>query len=646
VIGLKAGLADKIAAAGRKAAVALEFAESESFVRDPWSIEPGRALLRLRGRLDEAGRQQRAGRAAARLLGPALRRVLGREPVEHEAGDTDGGTEAGDEGEFDRRFFRLMVRSGPWVACRTRLVDSVLALALCRPPGVRGSQPHIEALRLVHLVELLAGAGLDQTDVAAALRAVPAAVVPLGRGPADAAPPAQAELPEPVPDEATLAWRNVHEASDFLLTLPRSAFREVVAAELPKEEHDCGDRTTPTTASYGVSFAMTAAALERARPEIRETLPRHLGEDLSGDIGSAVLELRHVARDMISTARPLRGVQVGSTVLTPAMMPAMFANNGLPTLDPLINPAGSRSTSFVKYSAFPGAALAPRFGALGVGELLVVRQNLKAYRPLDVAHIENVLKGEAKERSHRRRRVTEELFVTETESERSEERDTQTSERYELRSEVETEARENLKVEAGLKVSAKLGPFVELDADARFSYENAKTEGRRRASDYSKETTDRATTRFAERVLARRERRIVEEVEETNAHSLTAVGQDEHTLGVYQWVNKVYEAQVLNYGLRQMYEFFLPEPAAYYIGTLVSAAWSKTPGPTPPTPFTRSPGDLTPANYKSYAVVYNASSVPPPPDDFVKVSLAQRTARPRELAGRGRRVRRYRYHTG
>src|SRR5690606_20029593 len=83
------------------------------------------------------------------------------------------------------------------------------------------------------------------------------------------------------------------------------------------------------------------------------------------------------------------------------------------------------------------------------------------------------------------------------------------------------------------------------------------------------------------------------------------------------------EAQVYNYGLRQMFEFFLPEPAALYISTLVSSALGKGDLPVPPPPFTITPNTLDESNYKQYAALFGAAGVPAPPEEFIKVDLAQ-----------------------
>ena len=64
---------------------------------------------------------------------------------------------------------------------------------------------------------------------------------------------------------------------------------------------------------------------------------------------------------------------------------------------------------------------------VGVGDLLIVRQQLKSYQGGEVGHIENILLGEFKKRSTLRRRETEETVTVEDEITKTEERDTQTT---------------------------------------------------------------------------------------------------------------------------------------------------------------------------------------------------------------------------
>src|SRR5262249_22706446 len=73
-----------------------------------------------------------------------------------------------------------------------------------------------------------------------------------------------------------------------------------------------------------------------------------------------------------------------------------------------------------------------RAAPAGIAVLLGVKQHLVGYEAADVAHIENVLRGERKQREHTRRRETEEFTFTETETISSEERELESTDRFEM----------------------------------------------------------------------------------------------------------------------------------------------------------------------------------------------------------------------
>ena len=66
-------------------------------------------------------------------------------------------------------------------------------------------------------------------------------------------------------------------------------------------------------------------------------------------------------------------------------------------------------------------------------------------------------------------------------------------------------------------------------------------------------------------MLQRQSTRSLLEVEETSKHVVnnSEPGSD-HNSGMYRWLDKIYEAQIVNYGKRLMLEIYVPEPAAYY----------------------------------------------------------------------------------
>jgi hypothetical protein len=254
----------------------------------------------------------------------------------------------------------------------------------------------------------------------------------------------------------------------------------------------------------------------------------------------------------------------------------------------------------------------------GIADLLVVKQQLIGYEAADVAHIENVLRGESKEREHTRRRETEEITFVETELTTTEERELESTSRFELSRETSTTINEDASLKAGLTVSGKYGPTVEFSASAEGSVSRSKEEATKTAASFSQDVTERSATKVTERILERSSLRVTNEVIEKNAHRLDNTGGAGHVSGVYQWVNKVYQAQMLNYGLRTIFDFMVPEPAAMLIHVMQSAHASETALTKPPA-FTLQPDQVTEANYAYWVRIYGATDVVPPPEIYLTI---------------------------
>src|SRR6185436_8425570 len=131
----------------------------------------------------------------------------------------------------------------------------------------------------------------------------------------------------------------------------------------------------------------------------------------------------------------------------------------------------------------------PIIKPLGVGDLKVVKQKLVRYEAGEVAHIENVMAHEKRDRKHRHLSQYEE--ITELEQERMEEnlRDWQSTERFEMQSESERTIKNEMSFQAGLDVSASYGR-VSLSAFAKFAMSNSQEESDKNSTKFAKEVTD------------------------------------------------------------------------------------------------------------------------------------------------------------
>ena len=145
------------------------------------------------------------------------------------------------------------------------------------------------------------------------------------------------------------------------------------------------------------------------------------------------------------------------------------------------------------------------------------------------------------------------------EQQHEKENELQTTERFELNRETSKTMENDQKFGFGLTLSGKYGPTVEFSSNLNLSGETHETEAQKNAVTYAKEIVERSKERVVETIRTERRLTLLHEVEETNEHRLSNIGAV-HSAGIYQFVDKIYESQVFNYGLRQMFDFMIPEP--------------------------------------------------------------------------------------
>jgi hypothetical protein len=379
------------------------------------------------------------------------------------------------------------------------------------------------------------------------------------------------------------------------------------------------------------------AVLERLSPETRTAL-EDLGVGTGARLAHALQFIEHEARRLgqqvwRSAREARRVVQVGGAFWMRAPTPSGKARGQLAA--PARPTVATRNA--LDYAGFFGDHRRPeadteraleaeeeecRIRPLGCGDFRRVEQRLCCYEAGEVAHIENVMEGETKERTTRRLLSSERFVSTVTEEETTEERDTQTTDRFQLEKETSKVIESDLSFEMGVNIAGQYGP-VKLTADTKFATSSSTQESDRQASRYAKEVTDRALERVTRKVREERATRTIEEFEETNLHRLQA--KTEHVVGLFRWVDKVYEAKVVNYGKRLMFEFLVPEPAAFHLhASIETPAEGSLSLEKPVDPrsdetwkvFGRAPlksyVDVTAANYGLWAAAYEATVEPPP----------------------------------
>lgn len=264
-----------------------------------------------------------------------------------------------------------------------------------------------------------------------------------------------------------------------------------------------------------------------------------------------------------------------------------------------------------------------------IGDLLVTRQQLVKYDLGEVAHVENAMLGLKKLRTHRRLHRSEETELFETTSATEEERETQTTDRFDMEKESSKALEQNFQLDAGVNVSGSYGT-MNFSSSLDTSYGGSSSQAQSEATAFSRNVTTRALSRVKETVRRSKTVTLFNEMEETSVNDLVNT-TDDHINGVYRWLDKFYLNKIINYGKRLMFEFAVPEPGQFYVfrqltkplpdNAIVKPADPKA-AHDPSGVALSTPADLTETNYGYWASMYGAAGVEAPPPAYVRISEA------------------------
>lgn len=268
---------------------------------------------------------------------------------------------------------------------------------------------------------------------------------------------------------------------------------------------------------------------------------------------------------------------------------------------------------------------------MGIADLMLVEQELARYELGEISHIENVLKSELRDRKHTVTQTTEETITTETEQVEVKEKDLSSVERFELQTESQKVINESTSIDAGVTVTASYGP-VSSTANFNYANTNSLTDSQRSASNFARETTSKAVSKIETRTLERTQRRTLRQVEEINQHTFDNKKGEGNISGIYRFVDKIYKAQIVNYGKRLMLEFIIPEPSAFLRFALTKQPYSTVNVSLPDPPgYCLGNGkifaplaaqDIDRYNYMYWTSKYNVEDVQPPPTQTMVTSAS------------------------
>lgn len=190
-------------------------------------------------------------------------------------------------------------------------------------------------------------------------------------------------------------------------------------------------------------------------------------------------------------------------------------------------------------------------------------------------------------------------------------------ERFQLQTESQTVINNTASKAAGLTIHASYGPpSVDATATYNTSSSSSTQQSNQTSSAYAREVTSKAVQRVQTQTLTSRTVTTLHVATEVNRHGFDNTDGTDDIVGVYRFVDKIYEAQIVNYGKRLMLEFIVPEPSAFLRYAMTNRPIDSVTANNPDPPgycqadgatFTAlQPSDITSDNYMFWA----ASSAP------------------------------------
>jgi len=201
--------------------------------------------------------------------------------------------------------------------------------------------------------------------------------------------------------------------------------------------------------------------------------------------------------------------------------------------------------------------------AVGILDLLTVKQHIKCYENGEIARVENILKGEERKHDIKHIRSNENDEYYEISEYIEKEQEITYSDKVSIKSEIEKILKEDARHKSKLNAKYEGNTYV-LNDDFTSTYNRSLMESKKLAVEIAKDITNKAASQTANKAKQGCPSKIVETFEENESLEFKNK-EDENISGIYQWLNKVYTAQVFKHGRHLLLDIMVPEPAASLI---------------------------------------------------------------------------------
>lgn len=456
----------------------------------------------------------------------------------------------------------------------------------------------------------------------------------------------------PTPDQWTRRFVPIGNDSDFqhaLHALPTEGKRQAMQAEAaefmatPSQKYP--DQYLPDLDVLGSPMAQLGGESARgvlsmpadSVATLQSALSELLGESVAAFVGSTDFSAQQIrlqnsllALLLVNSAPPGLPEAIGQALKICHLAVALTEPSGQ-TLSPHALQDLQQASLLLPTALTPPPDAEDPDGyarPLGFADIRLIRQHLLRYRLGEVAHIENVMRGEALERSEE---ISRRIETSERDSQSNDdqteraairqgdtqqEQDSQTGPLGTLKREFD-----NLKQEYGsdgLSVTATGAWTENLTGPATLD---------KQAFRYAQRLLEQASARVARKVETERSRRTVEEFIERNRRHFDNLAGSDPLIGVYRWVDAIHRVEVVPDGTRLIVEIVLADPARAYVNRSNALHGIDVPPPIPPwlggdgiAPVL-SPNDINRDNHAALAARYNTALPPaPPPLNLVRTA--------------------------
>lgn len=207
---------------------------------------------------------------------------------------------------------------------------------------------------------------------------------------------------------------------------------------------------------------------------------------------------------------------------------------------------------------------------LKIADLKTIDIETVAYRPSEIAHINNVQPAEKQFKKTRRLKKSETFESYFQEDEFTKETDTQSTERFSIERSAQMITQEQQSFNVNAEVSASYG-LVSGSLSTGFGMSQSQTNSNSTSQNYAREFVQRVIDRTSQTIRKERSFKSAEEFEEIVKHEVNNEASNVPKSYVYRWLNKLVRGTLKNYGKRLMLEINIAHPSHYYLSRLIKS---------------------------------------------------------------------------